>query len=136
VSIRAPAVRLEDNKEAIMAKFLILARGAAMAPDRSPAEMQRIIQKYRDWSEAVGRSGRLLAAEKLRAQEGRVVRSHEGRPVVTDGPYAESKELVGGFWLLEAGAYDDVLSLLREHPHLDGGGALEIRQIEEFGPRG
>lgn len=119
-----------------MAKFLIMARGASMAPDLSPDEMQRIIQRYRDWSEAAGRSGKLLAAEKLRAGEGRVVRGRRGRPVVTDGPYTESKELVGGFWLLEASSYDDVLALVREHPHLDAGGALEVRQIEEFGPRG
>jgi hypothetical protein len=119
-----------------MPKFLIMARGAGMAPDLSPAEMQRIIEKYRDWSAAVGRSGRLLTAEKLRAGEGRVVRARAGHPVVTDGPYTESKEVVGGFWLLEAASYDDVLALVREHPHLDAGGALEIRQIEEFGPRG
>ncbi len=72
-----------------MAKFLILSRGSAITPGMSPAEMQRIIERYRDWTESVGRAGRLLAGEKLRA-EGRVVRGRQGRPVITDGPYTES----------------------------------------------
>jgi hypothetical protein len=55
---------------------------------------------------------------------------------VTDGPYTESKEVVGGYWLIEASAYDEVVDLLRAHPLLELGGALEVRQIEQMGPRG
>lgn len=119
-----------------MAKFLVLARGSGPAPDRSPAEIQRVIEKYRDWTDRVRKAGRLLEAEKLRAQEGRVLRARPGKPLVTDGPYTESKEIVGGYWLIEGVAYDEVVDLLRAHPHLDLGGTLEIRQIEEMGPRG
>ena len=119
-----------------MAKFLILSRGTAITPDMSPAEMQRIIERYRDWTESVGRAGRLLAGEKLRADEGRVVRGRQGRPVITDGPYTESKEIVGGYWLIEAASYDEVLAMLKDHPGLEGPGALEVRQIDEMEPRG
>ena len=119
-----------------MAKFLVLARGGGPAPDRSPSDIQRVIEKYRSWTDGLRKAGRLLEAEKLRAQEGRVLRARQGRPVVTDGPYTESKEVVGGYWLIEATAYDDVVDLVRAHPHLEGGGVLEIRQIEEMGPRG
>lgn len=119
-----------------MAKFLILSRGTAITPDMSPAEMQRIIERYRDWTESVGRAGRLLAGEKLRGGEGRVVRGRQGRPVITDGPYTESKEIVGGYWLIEAASYDEVLAMLKDHPGLEGPGALEVRQIDEMEPRG
>lgn len=119
-----------------MAKFLMLSRGSTITPGMSPAEMQRIIERYRDWTEGVRRSGRLLSGEKLRAEEGRVVRGRQGRPVITDGPYTESKEIVGGYWLLEAADYDEVLALLKDHPGLEGPGVLEIRQIDDLGPRG
>ena len=118
-----------------MSKFLILSRGNALTPGMSPAEMQRIIQKYRDWTEGVARAGRLLGGEKLRADEGRVVRGRQGRPVITDGPYTESKEIVGGFWLIEAASYDEVLGMMKDHPGLEGPGALEVRQIDELGRR-
>ncbi len=119
-----------------MAKFLMLSRGNALTPGMSPAEMQRIIERYRDWTESVRRAGRLLGGEKLRAGEGRVVRGRRGQPVITDGPYTESKEIVGGYWLLEAASYDEVVAMLKDHPALEGPGALEIRQIEELEPRG
>ena len=119
-----------------MAKFLILSRGSAITPGMSPAEMQRIIQKYRDWTESVARAGRLLGGEKLRSEEGRVVRGRHGTPVITDGPYTESKEIVGGYWLIEAASYDEVTAMLKDHPGLEGPGALEVRQIDELGRRG
>ena len=119
-----------------MAKFLILSRGSAITPGMSPAEMQRIIQKYRDWTESVARAGRLLGGEKLRSEEGRVVRGRHGTPVITDGPYTESKEIVGGYWLIEAASYDEVTAMLKDHPGLEGLGALEVRQIDELGRRG
>jgi hypothetical protein len=119
-----------------MAKFLVLARGGGPAPDRSPADIQKVIAKYRDWTDRVRSAGRLLEAEKLRPQDGRVLRGRAGQPLVTDGPYTESKEVVGGYWLIEASAYDEVVDLLRAHPLLELGGALEVRQIEQMGPRG
>ena len=112
-----------------MAKFLILARGTGEAYKHlSPQEMQKVIQKYMAWSEEMRKAGRLLHGEKLRDDGGRVVRGVDGKMTVTDGPFAESKEVVGGFWLLEASSYDEVLAFLKDHPHLEAG-SLEVRQI-------
>lgn len=55
--------------------------------------------------------------------------------MITDGPYTESKEIVGGFWLIEAASYDEVLGMMKDHPGLEGPGALEVRQIDELGRR-
>jgi hypothetical protein len=63
-----------------------------------------------------------------------VVRQVGGEMVVTDGPYVESKELLGGFWLVEAASYDEVVTMVSDSPHL-ATGSLELRQIEEMGPR-
>ena len=115
-----------------MAKFLVVARGTGEAyKGRSPQEMQQVMQKYMAWTAGLRDAGRMLHAEKLR-DGGRVVRGSGPRMVVTDGPFVESKEVLGGFWLVEAGSYEEVQGFLKDHPHLDVG-SLEVRQIEDLG---
>ena len=111
-----------------MAKFLVVARGTGQAyANRSPQEMQQVVQKYMAWTAGLRDAGRMLHAERLKA-DGRVVRGAAGKMIVTDGPFAESKEVMGGFWLLEATSYDEVQAFLKDHPHLEAG-SLEVRQI-------
>ena len=119
-----------------MAKYLVLVRGSGMPSTLSPQEMQKVVQKYMNWSEDLRKAGRVVHAEKLRSGEGRVLRGNGGKMAVTDGPYAESKEIIGGFWLIEAGSYDEMLELLASHPHLDGSGTLEVREVEDTSRRG
>ena len=115
-----------------MAKYLVIARSAGIPSTLSPQEVQKVLQKYMSWNANLREAGRMLHSEKLRAGEGRVLRGQNGKMVVTDGPYVESKEVVGGFWLVEAKSYDDVVELLSNHPHLDGPGILEVREIEDL----
>ena len=111
-----------------MAKFLVLARGTGQAyANRSPQEMQQVVQKYMEWTAGLRDAGRMIHAERLKG-DGRVVRGAAGKMTVTDGPFAESKEVIGGFWLLEASSYDEVQAFLKDHPHLEAG-TLEVRQI-------
>ena len=111
-----------------MAKFLVVARGTGQAyANRSPQEMQQVLQKYMAWTAGLRDAGRMLHAERLKA-DGRVVRGAAGKMTVTDGPYAETKEVVGGLWLLEAANEDEVQAFLKDHPHLEAG-SLEVRQI-------
>jgi len=119
-----------------MAKYLVVARSSGMPSTLSPQEMQKVIQKYLSWAEELRKSGRALHGEKLRAGEGRVLRGQGGKMAVTDGPYAETKEIVGGFWLIEAGSYEEMLTLLANHPHLDSSGSLEVREVEDTSQRG
>ena len=119
-----------------MAKYLVLVRGTGAPSTLSPQEMQKVIQRYMSWSNELRGTGRVIHAEKLRSGEGRVVRGPGGNLAVTDGPYAETKEIVGGFWLIEAESYDEMLKLLASHPHLDSPGSLEVREIEDTSGRG
>jgi hypothetical protein len=119
-----------------MAKFLILARGTGEAYKHlSPQEMQKVIQKYMAWSEEMRRAGRLLHGEKLRDDGGRVVRGVDGKMTVTDGPFAESKEVLGGFWMVEAASYEQIQRDLANHPHL-AAGSLEVREIDDMSKKG
>jgi hypothetical protein len=114
-----------------MATFmLLLHESPAVTRDLSPAEVQGIIDRYKAWAEGLGRSGRLRGGDKLGDGEGRVMRAAaDGRPVVTDGPYAESKEVVAGYFLLEAADYDEAVALAGDCPHL-AFGTVEVRRIE------
>ena len=108
-----------------MPQFVLMLRDTGMFPDNvSPEEIQQVIQRYTQWKEKVRGSG-----QKLYDGEGRVVVRKDGGVSVTDGPYVESKEVLGGYFLLEAQDYDTVSKLVEDCPHLDYG-SIEIRRIE------
>ena len=91
----------------------------------SPEKMQSAMEKYRAWTQKPFTKG----AQRLADDPGRVIRSKGGRAHVLDGPYSETKEVLGGFYLIEAADYDEAVALGMEHPHLEYGGTLEIRKL-------
>lgn len=99
-------------------------------PEVSPAQMQAIVQRYIEWTQRMQAAGMLQDGFKLKDSEGRCIRKGgSGEMVVTDGPFAESKEVLGGFWMLEAASYEAVVKQLADHPHLEFG-TLELRAID------
>ena len=91
----------------------------------SPEEMQAAIEKYRAWMHKPFTKD----AKRLADDPGRVIRSKGGQSRATDGPYSETKEVLGGYYVIEADDYDHAVALAMEHPHLEYGGTLEIRQL-------
>ena len=115
-----------------MAKFLLMAiEDPTRFEELSASEIQAIIQRYVAWTDGLRRGGHLVDSHKLRDGEGRVLRRTGGDVVVQDGPFTETKEVVGGYWLVQARDYDEVVHLARSSPHLDFG-TVVIRQIEEL----
>ena len=113
-----------------MARYMMVLRDSGEYPAGiSPDEIQRIIEKYRTWSNKVAQMGRLAGGDKLRDGEGRVIRRSGSKIVVTDGPFSETKEVMGGFFLVEAESYDEVVEMTGDCPHLDFG-SIEVREIE------
>lgn len=115
-----------------MPKFLMVAmeKPGAFA-DVSPAEMQAIVQRYVAWSRAMRRAGQIVHSEKLKSDEGRAVRRRGSKIVVRDGPYSETKEVAGGFWLVKAKDYDAVVEIAKQSPHLDFG-TLVISRVDDL----
>src|SRR5438093_13595629 len=91
----------------------------------SPEEMQKAIEKYMAWS----KKPFTLDSKRLGEDAGRVIRSDGGKPRATDGPYSETKEVLGGFYLIEAANYDEAVRLSLTHPHVEHGGTIELRQL-------
>ncbi|HYB95296.1 MAG TPA: YciI family protein [Vicinamibacterales bacterium] len=113
-----------------MAQFILLLHDAGRwDADMSPDQMQAIIQRYIAWRAKVQQNGRAIEGHKLYDGQGRVMRGSGGALKVTDGPYAESREVIGGLFLIEADSYDEVLELAKDCPHLDFG-SIEIRQVQ------
>jgi hypothetical protein len=91
----------------------------------SPDEMQKAIEKYRAWrSRPFTKDSNRLADD-----HGRVIRSAAGKARVADGPYSETKEVLGGYYTIEAASYDEAVTLALDHPHLEHGGTIEVRQV-------
>jgi hypothetical protein len=99
--------------------------------DMSPQRIQEIFGKYRAWRERMAGEGRLAGSNKLEATTGRVMRAENGNGKVhiTDGPYTESKEVIGGFFVVKAESYEDAVKLAGDCPHLEYG-TIEVRRIE------
>ena len=115
-----------------MASFMLIARdGPQDFADVSPEDMQRIIEKYVAWGTKLEETGKKRAGSKLRDGEGRVLRGDAGKLTITDGPFSETKEVVGGYWMIDAADYDEAIELARDCPHIEYGASLEIREVEQ-----
>ena len=112
-----------------MAQFLLLLHHDPSGFRKlSSAEQQAAFAKYRAWRDKGHKAGFVLGGHKLTDDGGKILRGD--KVVVSDGPYSETKEMLGGYFMIEAANYDEALRLSRDHPHLAFGGTIELRQIE------
>lgn len=88
-------------------------------------ELQQSYAKYMAWREKPF----VLDAKRLGADAGRVLRARGGKPVASDGPYSETKEMLGGYYTIEAADYDQAVARTLDHPHLAAGGTIEVREV-------
>ena len=90
----------------------------------SPEEMQKVTEKYLAWrnkSFVVGGAG-------LVEKTGRVVQKNNGSVSVTAGPFSESREVMAGFYTIEAASFEEAVKLSSDNPHVDFG-TIEIREV-------
>jgi hypothetical protein len=89
-----------------------------------------VIKRYKTWRDSLASRGHAAGGKKLRDGVGRVMRQQGGKTAIKDGPYAESREVIGGFFTFAAENFDQAAELSRDCPHLDYG-AIEIREVEQ-----
>ncbi len=111
-----------------MANFLYVFRGGTSV-GASPQQMQEQLQKWGAWIQQLSKTGNFKAGEPLEA-EGKVIRGR--KKVVTDGPYAEAKDLVGGYLLISAKNLDEAVELSRGCAIFDSDGTVEVRPIRQM----
>ena len=109
-----------------MAKFMLLLHNEpAIWGTLSPEEMQKATEKYMAWT----KKPFTLDGKRLSDDAGKVIRANGGKPRTTDGPYSETKEVLGGYYTIEAADYDAAVKIALDHPHLELGGTIELRQV-------
>lgn len=114
-----------------MPKYMILLHDSPEAfANVSAEQMQRVIEKYMAWGERLRAAGAMLGGEKLTDEPGRVMRGKPGAIRVTDGPYSEAKEVLGGFYIIQAKNYEGAVQLARDCPQFEFGGTIEVREID------
>jgi hypothetical protein len=88
--------------------------------------------QYRAFAQEAGQRGALVDGFELEpASTATTLRSGDNGPIVTDGPFAETKEQLGGYFLLECGSLDDAIELASKIPAAQHGGAVEVRPVSE-----
>ena len=104
--------------------------------NRSPEEMKEAMDAWTAFDKEAVEAGALIACEPLEdASEATTIRlAGDGEQTVTDGPFAETKEQLGGFALLECEDFDEAMSWARKVPM--GAGSIEVRQVMDLTPFG
>ncbi|MBI5094942.1 MAG: hypothetical protein HZB26_21215 [Candidatus Hydrogenedentes bacterium] len=113
-------------------EYLLLFRGAQWDKELSPAEIQKVMSQWTAWYERLLQQGKLKGGQPL-VHEGRIVSGKKGR-TVADGPFAESKEAIGGYFLLTVHDFDTALEIAKECPALEYGLTVEVRPVAECCP--
>ena len=114
-----------------MSEFIFLYRNGRSEDDwqkRSPEEMQKVMQKWMAWFKELEQKGKLKDAGQPLEPTGQVVKSRQKG--VTDGPFTETKDIVGGYSLVEANDLAEAVELSKGCPLLDReDGVIEVRPV-------
>lgn len=107
-------------------EFMLLFRGEHWDQGLSPEELQRVMAQVMAWFEGLQQQGVVKGAQPL-AAEGRIVSGQ--KRTVADGPFAESKEIVGGYLILLADSLEAAVTVAQTCPTLDHGISIEVRPV-------
>jgi hypothetical protein len=108
-------------------EYMLLFRGTHWDKGLSTEELQQVMDKVMAWFEGLQEQDRVRAGQPLDAQ-GRIISGKQGRTVV-DGPFAESKEAVAGYLLLQANDLEEAVTIAKSHPFLEYGITIEVRSV-------
>ena len=110
-----------------MAQFILLLRGVnEQLNNYSPEELQKLLEKYDAWIESIKNGDKLIGAQKLKDVRHQVtVKNGE----IVDGPFTETEETIGGYFIIETSESQEALEIARKCPILSHGGSVEIQEI-------
>lgn len=112
-----------------MKDFMLIFMNAERNPDASPEDMQANMQQWFNWIDDLKAKGLYVSGEALHPA-GKTVKGPEG--IVTDGPFAETKELVGGYFIIKAADIDAAAEISKACPDLPAGSTVQVREVVKF----
>jgi len=114
-------------------EYLLLFRGNDWHKGLSPEEMERVMNQWMAWFNRLTAEGKCKGGQPLEREGGKIVSGKKGK-VVADGPFAEAKEEVGGYFLLNVADIEEAVAIAKECPGLDYGLIVEVRQVADMCP--
>jgi hypothetical protein len=112
------------TEQASSLEYLVISRGQ-WDQDKSPEQIQQAIDDFYVWHGRLVGEGKMKPGQRL-ARPAKLVSRHG----TTDGPFAEAKEVIGGYWFILAGSLDEAAALAAGNPCLSCGLTYEIRPLE------
>jgi hypothetical protein len=106
---------------------MLIFRGTDWHKGLSPEQMQQVADQWMAWFNRLKEQGKAVAGNPLE-REGRIVSGKNGR-IVSDGPFAESKETIGGYFLLKVNTLEEAVAIAQECPGLPYGIRVEVRPV-------
>lgn len=97
------------------------------SPAMAPGDSSRAVE-YSNWAKSIRQSQRTISGEKLE-DGGRVLRREQGQVAIRDGYLTDEKNMLGGYFLIQAANYEEAAKIAASCPHLKHGGVIELRQI-------
>jgi hypothetical protein len=113
-----------------MQYLLLIYVNETLFPGLPPAEQGRVMTEYMQFGQSLTEAGQLRASERLEpTTTATCVSAKDGKILSTDGPYAETKEQLGGFYLVEAQDLDEAIRIAGRIPAVRFGGKIEVRPV-------
>ncbi len=109
-------------------EYLLLLKGTQLDQRLAFKDMQEAMGKFTEWVSSLALAGKLKLAQPL-SHDGKVVGGSRDQRTVSDGPFAESKEAVGGYLLLTVADMEEAIAIARECPLIDWGSSVEVRPV-------
>jgi len=113
----------------IKSDYLLLFRGNVWDRGLSPAQLQKVVSDWMAWFERLKAEGKCSGGHPLEEQ-GKVVSGRNGH-IVADGPFAESKEAVGGYFYLQVADENEAIEIAKQCPGLEYGAVVEVRPVAD-----
>jgi len=107
--------------------FLLIFRNTDWHRGLSPEKMQQVSEHWMAWFKGLTDQGKVVDGKPLEC-EGKIVSGNRGQ-MVTDGPFAESKEAIGGYFLLKVNSLDEAVAIAQQCPGLPHGIRVEVRPL-------
>jgi hypothetical protein len=115
-----------------MNDYLLLFRGGdarRIDEQKDPAKWQAHMMKWKTWMESLGQQGKFIGGQPL-GVDGSVIKG--SKKTVTDGPFTEGKEIVGGYVMVKANDQAEAVELAKGCPLLEHEGIIEVRELKQL----
>jgi len=110
-----------------MEKFMLIFHGGELpAYEQTPEIMQASMSKWLAWVDKLAKDGKYVSGEPL-LPGGKMISGSPNN--VTDGPFTEGKEIIGGYFIINAASYDEAVALCSDYPDYERGGKIAVRQV-------